>query len=60
MRARSPQDLLEDCMQRPTFQYPKDLGLHLGGEWVTGARDGRPVLDPATGQSLMTKTVHQG
>ena len=39
-------------MQRPTFPYPQDLGSHLGGEWLTGARDGRPVVDPATGQSL--------
>ena len=39
-------------MQQPTLEYPKDLGLHLGGEWVTGARDERPVLDPATGQTL--------
>jgi succinate-semialdehyde dehydrogenase/glutarate-semialdehyde dehydrogenase len=41
-------------MQRPTFDYPKDLGLHLGGEWVTGGRDERPVLDPASGQLLGT------
>ena len=39
-------------MQRPTVEYPKDLGLHLGGEWVTGARDERTVHDPATGQCL--------
>ena len=39
-------------MQQPTLEYPKDLGLHLGGEWVTCGRDERPVLNPATGQTL--------
>jgi succinate-semialdehyde dehydrogenase/glutarate-semialdehyde dehydrogenase len=44
-------------MKQAVIEYPKHLGLHIDGEWVTSGRDVHTVLDPATGQSLGALTL---
>src|SRR5450432_1888736 len=46
-----------DRMQQDATDYPKHLGLHIDGEWLTSGRDAHTVLDPATGQSLGALTL---